>query len=284
MKFSSGWIYLIPALFLLLWNSIIPTLYVAWASTQRWYLTGLTITYVGLENYYRVLKDPTFIFSLGRTFTFMIICIAIEIVFGIVVAFLLLEQFRGNKLLQSVISIPFMIPPIAIGATWKLMLLPGRGPVPYLLSSIAGVNFDITTNGLHAFLAVIIMDVWHWTPFVALFIGAALSAVPLEYVESATVDGAKSYMRFRYVILPMIKQQLLLVILLRAMDLFRIFDEVWFLTGGGPGTATSFISIYLIRQILAEWNVGAGSVSSLVLLYVTLMLCWGALLIARIRR
>lgn len=175
-----------------------------------------------------------------------------------------------SAITRTILCIPLAAPPIVIGTMWKLMLNPDVGPLPYLLRRL-GIEFNIGQNSTHAFLATILMDMWHWTPLVALILLSGLVSIPPELYEAAEVDGAATIHKLRYVTIPLIKQEFLIATLIRFMDSLRIFDEVWMLTAGGPGGATQYLGIYIYRLVLSQWDLGYGSAISIVSLYMVIV-------------
>lgn len=265
-------IFLLPALALLFFNSIAPTLYALWLSLNVYYLIAVAPPkFAAFGMYLQVLRDAMVQSSLGRTFLFTFLCLAVEVPLGIGIALLVTSDVRGRNFIKTLMAVPILLPAIVVGAIWFLMTLPGRGILPYMLSYL-GIDLDLGNHAEQAFAMTVIMDAWHWAPFLALLFAAGIASIPVEYYRSALVDGAGPFMRFRYIILPGIRPVLVLGLMLRTMDAFKIFDEVWFLTGGGPGTATRYASIHLVRLVLAEWNMGAGAALSLILLYLALMI------------
>ena len=171
-------------------------------------------------------------------------------------------------------SLPLMVAPIAVGAIWRLLNIPGFGPVPYYLDQWFGFEYQMGAVRSHAFITTVLMDIWHWTPFVTLTLLAGLSAMPREPLEQAMVDGANRWQVFRHLTIPMMMPVLLTTLFIRIMDALRVVDEVFMLTGGGPGTATRYIGIHIYRIIFPKTEYGYGSAMSLLTLYFTIVLCW----------
>jgi len=167
-----------------------------------------------------------------------------------------------------------MIAPIAIGATWRLLTIPGFGPIPYYLSKWFGIDYNIGRFASHASLTVVLMDIWHWTPFVTLCLLAGLTSLPKEPLEQALVDGANRWQVFRYITLPAIMPIVLTTFFIRVMDALRVVDEIWMLTGGGPGDTTRYIGLHIWRIVFPKTDYGYGSAMSLLTLYFTIVLCW----------
>jgi glycerol transport system permease protein len=228
--------------------------------------------YLGLEQYRRLLHDPEFLGALYRGLWFSAECLLIEIPLGLGIALALPKKGAVGAVALAIISIPLVIPWMTVGLMWRLMTMLRVGPLAVFLLKM-GIPFDMT-KPMTAFQTVVLMDVWHWTPLVILLISAGLSALPEEYYEAARIDGARSFRMFRYVTLPGLKSPLLVLLLLRFIDSFKVYDEIWVLTSGGPGNATTFLSIFTVRLGIGAFNLGYGSAVSLTFLYVVLTLCF----------
>jgi multiple sugar transport system permease protein len=264
----------LPAIILLLFTGLLPFFYAIFYAFSNFILTSKKgIEFVGLQNFQKFVDDPEFITSLSRGVCFSSLSVLIELSLGIGIAFMLSREFKGRNFFKILLCLPLSIPPIIVGAIWRLMVYPGIGPLPYILG-LLGLKYDITTDGLQALVTVVLVNVWHWIPFDALIILAGLSGIQREVIESSAVDGATTLQQLRHILMPLIKYELLLVMLIRFMDSLKIFDEVWMMTGGGPGSATRFLSISLYTLILKGWDVGYGAAISLIFLYLMEVLTW----------
>ena len=233
-----------------------------------------TLRFAGVENYRRLVFDPAFLKSIGLTLEFTFFVLVSELVLGYLLAQLLIRDFPGKGLFRTIHTLPLMVAPIAVGATWRLLCIPGLGPVPYYLERWFDIEYRIGASVGQAFWTTVAMDIWHWTPLVTLTMLAGLSALPKEPLEQAEVDGANRYQVFWYIILPMMKPVILTTVFIRLMDALRTVDEVWMLTGGGPGTATRYIGLHIWRVVFPKTDYGYGAAMSLLTLYLTLVLCW----------
>ena len=186
----------------------------------------------------------------------------------------MLRKFKGNIAFRVILTLPLAVAPIAVGSMWRIMMFPGLGPIPYYLKHFLGLNWDMTTSSSTAFATTVMMDTWHWLPLAALILLSGLASIPQAMLESAAIDGVNILQKLRFIYLPLIRFEILFVVLLRGMDAFRIFDEVWMLTGGGPGNTTRFLSVSLYTLILRGWDMGYGAAISLVYLYVIIVMCW----------
>jgi multiple sugar transport system permease protein len=275
-KQRTGWLLLVPTLVILFITGFVPFLYVLWVGFFDWNPVSATgqMNFTGVNNFRRLMFDGDFLASLGRTVLFMVTTVTIELSLGFALAGLLIRNFPGKTFFRTIHTLPLMVAPIVVGAVWKLLVVPGIGPIPFYLRKWFGFDYNIGTYASHAFWTTVIMDVWHWTPFVTLTILAGLSAMPKEPFESARVDGANRFQQFRFITVPLLMPMLLTTMFLRIMDALRIVDEVFMLNGGGPGAATRYVGIHIWRVVFPQTDYGYGSAMSLLLLYFTILLCW----------
>lgn len=272
----TAWLLLSPTLVILFFTGFVPFVYVLWVGFFDWntFSASGTMNYTGVNNFRRLVFDNEFLGSLWRTLRFMLATVGIEMVLGFALAGLLVKDFPGKAFFRTIHALPLMVAPIVVGAVWKLMTFPGFGPIPHYLKEWFGINYNLGTSSAQSFWTVVVMDIWHWTPFVTLTLLAGLSAMPKEPFESARVDGANRIQQFRFITVPLLMPMILTTLFLRIMDALRIVDEVWMLTGGGPGTATRYIGIHIWRVVFPQTDYGYGSAMSLLLLYFTIVLCW----------
>jgi len=261
-------IFLAPALAVLLALSIYPLIYSITISLQQETAAGGTW---GLGNFARLLSDNFFVTALGHTFIYAIAALTCEFLLGLGLALLLNNQIRGRGVFRASLLIPMMLPPVVVGVVWRLMLNPNFGAINGTLKHF-GVNTESltwTASPKLAMLSVIAVDVWQWTPFVFLVLLAGLQAIPPEPYEAALIDGSSRWQTFRHVTLPLLKPSILIVLLLRTMDLLRVFDQIFILTEGGPGFATETISLYIYRTAFRFFDFGYAAAMSFVLLALT---------------
>lgn len=271
-----GWLFLAPTLLILAVFGLTPFLYVLVVSFFDWnsFAADPTMRFSGLSNYRHLVFDKGFLMALWNTFKFGVFAVVSQIVLGYFLAQLFMKDFPLKGFFRTIHTLPLMIAPVAVGATWRLMTVPGLGPIPYYLNQWFGYEFLISRFAGQAFLTTVVMDIWHWTPLVTLTLLAALSSMPKEPFEQAQIDGANRYQTFWYVTLPMLKPAILSALFIRLMDAMRTVDEVWMLTGGGPGSATRFVGLYIWRIVFPKTDYGYGSAMSLITLYLTIVLCW----------
>ena len=257
-----------PALAVLLALSIYPLLYSITVSLQQETASGIVWT---LGHFKRLATDNFFRTAMVHTVVYAVAALTCEFLLGLGLALLLNQQIRGRGVFRASLLVPMMLPTVVVGVVWRLMLNPNFGAINGTLKQF-GVDTESltwTASPRLAFLAVIAVDVWQWTPFVFLVLLAGLQAIPQEPYEAALIDGSSRWQTFRHVTLPLLKPAILIVLLLRTMDLLRVFDQIFILTEGGPGFATEMISLYIYRTAFRFSDFGYAAAMSFVLLAVT---------------
>lgn len=234
---------------------------------------GRATGYVGFRNWGETFRDAAFWASVLRTLLYAVIAIPIELVIGIGLA-LLYVDLHGKLVgfLRTIAVVPFIVMPIVTGIIWKLIFIPHFGVADTIESSfgLKPIDWLGTTSG--AIASVIIMDFWMWIPFVFLIILAGLQALADEPYEAALVDGAGSWQRFLHVTLPMLRPTIMVAATLRTIDAIRIFDQVYSMTGGGPGVSTEFVSLHVAQVAFNETDFGHGSVQLFIVFAIMLLL------------
>lgn len=240
------YLILTPAIFFLLLISLFPAIFNLIVSFQHLTMLDQDTSFYGLTNYTKLLRDLRFWKALFHTFAFTIIAIPIQIALGLLMAQLFVEDMPGKRLLVALLVLPAIISPIVAGASWRLMFDNQYGPINQIISWIAGERVKLlwTINTALVYPAIIIVEVWEHTPFVFLLMLAALANVDRNLIDAAQIDGASAWRIFWRVTLPSIRPVLVVVVAIRALDMMRLFDIVWALTRGGPGSLTETISIY----------------------------------------
>ena len=257
-----------PAIAVLLALSIYPLIYSITVSLQQETASGVVWT---LAHFKRLATDNFFRTAMAHTFVYAFAALTCEFLLGLGLALLLNQQIRRRGLFRASLLVPMMLPTVVVGVVWRLMLNPNFGAINGTLRQF-GINTESltwTASPRLAFVAVIAVDVWQWTPFVFLVLLAGLQAIPQEPYEAALIDGSSRWQTFRHVTLPLLKPAILIVLLLRTMDLLRVFDQIFILTEGGPGFATEMISLYIYRTAFRFFDFGYAAAMSFVLLALT---------------
>jgi multiple sugar transport system permease protein len=278
-RIPAGLPWVLPALLVLVALSIYPMIYSVKVSVTD--ATGA----LTLANFTRLLQDRVFAVSALQTIALTAVALSIEFILGMALALLIDSLARARSLFRASLLVPMLLPPVVAAVAWRLIYNPQFGALNGTLRWL-GLNtaaLTWTSGEKSALPSVILVDIWEWTPFLFLLLSAGLQAIPPEPIEAARIDGAGAWRIFRDVTLPLLKPTILLALLLRAMDLVRIFDQIFILTQGGPGTATETVSLYIYRTAFRFSNFGYAAAMSFVLLAATMLFSRGLMRIMRAR-
>jgi multiple sugar transport system permease protein len=248
-----------PAVAVLGGVALYPILAAVWLSLQRFILVFRERRFIGLDNYAFLLSDARFWSALGNTAYFTLVAVAVELLLAVPLALLLNRAFPGRGLLRASALIPWAIPTVVSARLWAWMFNPDYGLINRLLPG-ADINW-LGAPG-YALHAAILVDVWKTTPFVALLVLAGLQGIPEDIYKAARVDGASAWRTFRSITLPLLKPAILLALLFRTLDAFRVFDAIYVLTEGGPANTTETLSIYAYKTLMRSGDFGYGSTLS----------------------
>jgi glycerol transport system permease protein len=227
----------------------------------------------GLQWFQDVLQSERFHASLGRQLMFTATILAIEIPLGLAIALAMPRKGPWVSVCLVLMALPLLIPWNVVGSMWNVFALPEIGLMGKGLNTL-GFDFNYTRQPGDAWFTIVLMDVWHWTSLVVLLCYAGLVAIPNDYYQAAKIDGASAWAVFRFIQLPKLKRVLTIAILLRFMDSFMIYTEVQVLTGGGPGSSTTFLSIDLFKVALGQFDLGPAGAMSIVYFLIILLLSW----------
>jgi multiple sugar transport system permease protein len=272
----TGWLMLAPTLIILGVFGIVPFFYVLYVAFHQWnpFAANPEMIYNGANNFRRLVFDPEFLRSVWYTLAFAFFAVVSEIIIGYMLAQMLTRDFFGKGFFRTIHTLPLIVAPIVVGSVWRLMTTPSIGIIPYYLNRWFGYQLNIGSDASAAFVITIIMDIWHWTPLVTLTLLAAIVSLPKDPFEQAQIDGANRWQIFWHITLPMIRPAILATVFIRMMDALRTVDEVWMLTGGGPGAATRYIGLHIWKVVFPKTDYGYGSAISVIVLYLTLDMCW----------
>jgi multiple sugar transport system permease protein len=267
---SLPYLLLVPAIVALGCILVLPLIYNIWLSFHEYnLLRPARNTFVGFENYFKVIQDPAHLSSLFLTVRFTAITVLAEVILGTSLALLLNLPFPGNHFVRTLVLVPMLISEVVAGLSWRLIYHTEFGLLNYLIG-LFGLSPQVWLGPDLALPSVMIVEIWQHTPFVTLIMLAGLQTVPRELLESSTIDGASRWQRFRYVVLPLITPILLLALVFRTMFTLRVFTPVWVLTGGGPADSTLVIGVDIYRAAFRYYNLGTAATLSIILLAVTL--------------
>jgi multiple sugar transport system permease protein len=274
-KKREAYAFVLPSLATLVAIVIFPTIFLWYVSLTNYDLSmgWEQKSFVGLRNYFFLfLEDKDFWYSLRITLFFAAVTVGLEFVLGLGVALVFHRHIWGKRVWMSCLILPMVITPTIISLIWKLMLNTEYGVLNFILSQF-GLGKINWLGPKEAFWSLILVDVWEWTPFIALILYAGLQALPQEPYEAAVVDGANPRQIFFYLTLPLLKPMILIALLLRSIDALKMFDVVYGLTQGGPGNATELMSLHIYRLGFRHTNwIGRASANAVILLFLSTLL------------
>ena len=269
---NRGWLFVAPVLALVAVSAVIPLMTVVNYSVQDTFGNN-QFFWSGTEWYREVLRSERFRDALVRNLIFSTIILAIELPLGVLLALNMPRRGIGVSACLVLMSLPLLIPLNVVGTIWQVF---GRTDIGLLGVGLAavGLDYNYVSDPVDAWATVIAMDVWHWTSLVALLAYAGLSSIPDAYYQAAQVDGASRWSVFRHIQLPKMKRVLTIAVLLRFMDSFMIYTEPFVVTGGGPGNATTFLSIDLVKTATGQFDLGPAAAMSLIYFLIILLFSW----------
>ncbi|HUP48208.1 MAG TPA: sugar ABC transporter permease [Thermoanaerobaculia bacterium] len=269
----TAWLFVLPALMSIALVALFPLGWTFWESLHRHDLRmpWLGRPFIGAANYAAIALDGRFWSAMGHTAFFTVVTVALELFLGLVLALAMNRTFRGRGALRAAILVPWAIPTVVAALVWRFLFDSQSGPITPLLI-VAGVTAEALVWFTHPALAwvpVIVADIWKTTPFVALLLLAGLQNIPEELHQAAEVDGAGPFSRLIHITLPLLRPAILVALIFRTLDAFRVFDLIYVLTGGGPGTATEPIALYTFNTLFQNLRSGYASALSVVVFLVT---------------
>jgi glycerol transport system permease protein len=269
---QKAWLLVLPVFICVAFSAILPLMTVVNYSVQD-IISPERRVFVGTEWFVSVMRDSDLHAALARQLTFSLAVLAVEIPLGILLALSMPAAGWKASAVLVLVALSLLIPWNVVGTIWQIY---GRGDIGLLGAALQSVGFDYSYTGdaTHAWVTVLVMDVWHWTPLVALLCYAGLRAIPDAYYQAARIDGASRLAVFRYIQLPKLRGVLMIAVLLRFMDSFMIYTEPFVLTGGGPGNATTFLSQYLTQKAVGQFDLGPAAAFSLIYFLIILLLCF----------
>jgi multiple sugar transport system permease protein len=262
-----------PALTVLALVSIFPFIYIILMSLSLVGLIGgISLEWTGLDNWTRLFTDSAVWASWVRSIVYFILTVGLEMTLGVTIALAVNELVRGRSLVTSLMLLPMFMAPVIVGLLGRFLTDSTYGLYAWLLQETGIYTGDILGSPTSAFLAVTLMDVWEWTPLIALIVLAGLSSVPGTVLEAAAMDGAGYFKRLRYIVLPMISGVLIVALLIRSMDAIRYFDIITNTTNGGPADATKIVPIRLYETAFRFFDLGYAAAIGLSMLFVSILL------------
>lgn len=269
---QKAWLLVLPVLLCVALSAILPLMTVVNYSVQD-IISPERRVFVGTEWFVAVMRDDELHAALARQVLYSLSVLAIEIPLGIALALSMPAHGWRASAVLVVVALSLLIPWNVVGTIWQIF---GRTDIGLLGNTLQRLGFDYsyTGNPTHAWVTVLVMDVWHWTPLVALLAYAGLRSIPDAYYQAARIDGASKFAVFRFIQLPKMRGVLMIAVLLRFMDSFMIYTEPFVLTGGGPGSATTFLSQYLTQKAVGQFDLGPAAAFSLIYFLIILLFCF----------
>ena len=269
---QKAWLMVLPVLLCVAFSAVLPLMTVVNYSVQD--ILGPTQkVFVGFEWFRAVMQDPDLHGALARQLVFSASVLAIQLPLGVAVALAMPAQGWRASLVLVLLALPLLVPWNVVGTVWQIFAREDIGLLGQVLARL-GFDYQYAADPGDAWGTVLLMDVWHWTPLVALLAYAGLRAIPEAYYQAARIDGASRLAVFRYIQLPKLRGVLLIAVLLRLMDSFMIYTEPFVLTGGGPGNSTTFLSQYLTQKAVGQFDLGPAAAFSLVYFLIILVMCF----------
>jgi ABC-type sugar transport system permease subunit len=258
-----AWAFVAPALSVIALVALAPMLWTAWESLHLHdlRLPWLGQPFVGLDNYREALNDPRLLDSVGRTTLFVIASVVIEVALGLVFALAMSRTLRARAAVRVLVLMSWAVPTVVAALVWR-----------FIFEGAGGEGSSWFAHPLAAWVPIVLADAWKMTPFVALLLLAGLESIDPTLYDAAAVDGAGEWRQFREITLPLLRPALLVAVLFRALDAFRVFDVVYVMTGGGPGTSTEPMSMYTFTTLLQHLRFGYGAALSVIVFFATFIL------------
>jgi multiple sugar transport system permease protein len=265
------WIYPLPAILFVALLMVFPVLYTTYISLTNWTLTsGAPASFVGLENYGRVLIEPRFLQALWRTIAFTVSAVALEAVLGVAAALLLNRAFVGRSLVKLLLLLPLVATPVAVGIVFNLFYDPTIGLANYVLETLGLPTSSWISHADTVLFSLVLVDVWQWTPMITVIVLAGLAALSDEPAEAARIDGANEWQIIRLITLPMVRPVIVTAVILRLIDALKTFDIIFAMTGGGPGYASETLNLIGYKYSFEYFRMGQAAVILMVLFLVVL--------------
>lgn len=264
------YLFIIPAVLFILGIMIFPLLYSLGNSFTDWNIQSAERSFIALRNYGQVLTDNRWQETLARTLGVTVVAVTVELILGFAIAQLLVEELPGKRIIIPILVFPVVTNPIVVGFIWRVLYNPRYGPVNQIIGWIIGREFDVSwlTSSSLAIVAITISEIWQWTPFMFLVMLAGLAAINPELFEAAAIDGASNWQIVTQVTIPVMRPIIIVAVLIRGVDVLKLFDLVFVMTGGGPGNASETISHYIYLLGFKFFRLGYAAAASYLLLII----------------
>lgn len=263
------WLFPLPAVLAIMVLIVGPVLANFFISLHNWFI-GLPPTFIGLENFGDAVGDRRFWNGVRNTFYFTLLAVPLQLVLGLGMAVLFNREFPGKGIVRTVILLPMVATPVAIALIWALMFNPSLGVLNYFLETVGLPRSLWVADRDLVIPSLVLVDVWEWTPMIALILLAALQGIPGEYYEAARIDGATGVQAFRYITLPSIRSAIVVALILRSVDALKTFDIIYVITAGGPGTASETLNVFAFKTGFEFFRAGYSATLLIFLMFLVL--------------
>ena len=271
------WLFALPAVVVIAAVIVFPWLFTIYMAMMDWNLAGNS-TFIGLDNFRALFRDSRFIDSIVTTLIFTILAVVVPIILGTAAALAFHENFRGRGILRAIFIMPMMATPVAISLVWTMMFHPQLGVLNYLLTSVGLPPSTWVYSPRTVIPTLVMVEVWHWTPLVMLIVLGGLSNLPRDPYDAAAIDGAGYWRQVRYLTLPLIWPFITIALIIRTIDALKTFDTIFVITGGGPGTASETMNMFLYAQAFSFLKLGYAS--AVVIIFFVIVIILSLLLLA----
>ncbi len=264
------WPFLIPAGLVVFAVIVFPWLFTLYMSVQEWRV-GSGMTFNGLDNYRRLLADERFLWSVVRTLYFTFLSVLFPMVLGIAAAVCFHKEFPFRGLARTIFILPMMATPVAVALVWTMMFHPQLGVLNYLLSLFGIPPSAWVYDTATVIPTLVLVETWQWTPLVMLIVLGGLASLPIDPYEAARIDGASAWDAFRHISLPLVWPHIVVALVIRTIDALKAFDIIYVISGGGPGTASETMNIYLYLVAFNFYDMGYASAIVVVFFVIILL-------------
>jgi len=273
-KQLTPWLFVAPCLVLILAVTIFPTIYSLGLSLFKWEAMLKEKPFIGLGNYFMLLQDHRFLHA-GLITAFLVIAgVTLELIIGFAFAEFLIKDNRPHRLIVTLMLLPVMVMPVVVGYTWRLLWDAQYGPINQMIGWVLGRSFQFTwlAQPTTALFAILVTEVWQWTPFMFLVFYSGLATLDVELFDAAKIDGASTWSQLRHLTIPLMRPIIVVAVLIRSLDAIKAFDLIYTLTGGGPGTSTETLSFYIYKVGFQFFRLGYGAAAAFILLIILTIL------------
>jgi multiple sugar transport system permease protein len=267
-KHITPWLFVAPCLIIIVLVTIFPTIYSLGLSFTKWEITLPDKPFIGLGNYIELFQTPRFLHSILITAIVAVVGVGLELVLGFSLAQMLAAEMKGKRIIVAALLLPVMVMPVVVGYTWRVLWDAQYGPINQIIGWVIGRPFQYTWLGQTstAMVAILVTEIWQWTPFMFLVFLSGLATLDPELFEAADIDGASGWDKLWHLTIPLMRPIIIVALLIRGLDALKFFDVIFTLSGGAPGTSTETLSFYIYQTGYQFFRLGYGAAASFVLL------------------